>query len=88
LRLVDDQRVTDATDAPVDAVEVLRALAAGDAEVARAGGRRLAAQVMSGRLVHLAQQVLEGGTFIDARIAELCDAVLAQQAASAGRKSA
>lgn len=67
-----------------DAVEILRALARGDAQTARAGGRELAERVMGSRLVRLARQVLEGGPFIDARIVELCGAVLDQEDEAAG----
>jgi hypothetical protein len=43
--------------------------------------------VMAGRLVQLARAVLEGGTFVDGRIAELCDALL-EEAAAAARRTA
>ena len=75
------------TNAAADPVEVLRALARGDAEAARAGGRELAQGVMEGRLVQLARAVLEGGTFVDSRVAELCDALLEERAATAARRT-
>lgn len=58
-------------------VEVLRALAQGDADAARAGGRALAERVLASDVVRLAVEVLRGGPFEDQRIAELCEVVLA-----------
>ena len=66
-------------------VDVLRALARGDAARAREGGRELAEQLLGSRLVRLAQQVVEGGPHVDARIVELCEAMLDEAAAAARR---
>lgn len=59
-----------------DPVEVLRALARGDGEAARAGGRALAEQVLASAVVVAAVEVLRGGEHVDRRIAELCERVL------------
>jgi integrase len=70
-----------------DPVEVLRAIARGDAQAAQAGGRQLAEQVLdgkAGRLARLAHQVLEGGPFMHARLIELCE-LLDDEAAATKR---
>ena len=52
-------------------IDVLRAMRADKAGEARDGGLALAEAVMSGRVVRIAEGVLEGGEFMDYRIAEL-----------------
>ena len=64
-------------------------MARGDAEAAREGGRELAELLAGTPLMRLVLEVLEGGEFLDMRIAELCEALLdAGVGADRGREAA
>ena len=63
-------------------------MARGDAAVARELGHQLALEVVGSEAVRLAFEVLRGGDFLDARIVELCEAVLGDAGEAAKRGAA
>jgi hypothetical protein len=69
-----------------EAIGVLKAMARGEGGWLEAA-RRLALAVLEGSpVVRLAVEVLQGGEHVEARVADLCEAVLLQENATGGRE--